>query len=169
MARILSAEGEQGFAANPSGDVGATVFEKALYRLALIADTNVVGKRIRKQASHCGGVPPTKLLQPFKDTPGVADPGNALYASVVQKLLDHVDLSSASALQLERIERVRWLNVEHKADLVEAALGAANAAYCLERGVPFAWSSMAGGAHGSGDEVTKWLVKAVHWESKRQR
>ena len=83
MARILSAEGEQGFAANPSGDVGASVFEKALYRLALIADTNVVGKRIRKQASHCGGVPPTKLLQSFKDSPGVADPGNAAVMAVL--------------------------------------------------------------------------------------
>ena len=122
---------------------------------------------MRKLASHCGGVPPTAQLKAFNDTPWVADPGNGLYASIVQRLLDHVNLEATSPEDIARIDLVRKLNVEHKADLIEAALAAANAAHCIETSQRFAWTTMVGGACGTDDDITRWLVKCVHWESKR--
>ena len=58
---------------------------------------------------------------------------------------------------------VRW-NDEHLADLIEAALAAADAAAAVEAETFRSWVELQGGAHGQGDEVTQWLVKAVVWE-----
>ncbi len=118
-------------------------------------------------ASHCGGVHPSQRLGlcPFKDTPDVADAGNAVYAAVVATLLEKVsspqDLSKVSPWTLDVLGA---LNVEHRGDIVEATLAAANAASDLEEGRERSWEGLRGGACGKADRVTAFLERAVRWE-----
>ena len=45
-------------------------------------------------------------------------------------------------------------NMEHKGDVVEAALAAADYAYKTQKGVPMMWEDLQGGAHADGDLPT---------------
>jgi hypothetical protein len=176
VAKILWLAGERGFemsgeAEDPwlsptSSPNDSRIYEEVLNRLALIGDYTVVPTRMRKMASHCGGVPPVQgSLAAFTDTPMVADAGNALYASIVHRLLTLP--RNATPLQLSRIEHIECFNDEHLADLVEANFAAADMANAIENGTTRSWATLVGGAHGHGDVVTAWLVRAVHWEVSR--
>ena len=170
MAQFLADYGERGFGALTKGGMKRkerpSIHEEVLHRLAAIGDHTLVPKTCRKNASHCGGVPPDdKLLKAFKDTPFVADPGNKIYSSILRKLLATVNKEKCTSTQLSQMYNiVRW-NDEHLADLIEAALAAADAAAAFEAKTVRSWAELQGGAHGQGDEVTQWLVKAVVWET----
>ena len=170
LAQFLADYGERGFGALTKDGMKRKdrprIHEEVLHRLAAIGDHTLVPTTRRKKASHCGGVPPDgKLLKAFKDTPFVADPGNRIYSSIVRKLLATVNKERCtSTQQLRMYNIVRW-NDAHLGDLIEAALAAADAAAAFEAGTVRSWAELQGGAHGQGDEVTQWLVKAVVWET----
>ncbi len=90
---MLALRGERGFGSTSAQcSQGLSIFEETLHRLALVGDSNVVPKPIRKAASHCGGVPPMPpLLLAFKESPMVADPGNEVYGRIVRRLFAKVD------------------------------------------------------------------------------
>ena len=137
---------------------GRTLYFKSIYRLALIADNEVVPKEVRKQASHCGGVEPRlPLLEAFQDTPKLADPGNRAYSVLVDMLLDRTrdEVAFCADVQTQvRIQVLQTFNMEHKGDVVEAALAAADYAYKRQEGVPMMWEDLQGGAHADGDLPT---------------
>jgi len=136
-----------------------------LRRLCLVADTDYVSARVRKLASHAGGVPPIagKLLA-FADTPHVADPGNATYAAIVTRLI--AEVGNDPRVPPWGLAVLQKLNTEHKGDVVEAALAAANAAADKEEGKERIWAELRGGACASSDQVTPWIVRAVLWECR---
>ena len=165
---MLAAQGESGFSflmpgVNPNNAEG-TIFEKALHRLALVGNTDLLSKDLRKAASHCGGVQPAPNLASFKDTPYLADAGNACYAKVVRKLLGAQATREAMREEAQHIDKISKLNDNHMGDLIEASLAAANYAFCIERGEAHEWGSLCGGSYATGDYVTMWLVRAVNWE-----
>jgi hypothetical protein len=171
LSRLLAAHGERGFAALASPSThqrcydDVSIYEETLWRLALIGDHNIVPVRTRKLASHCGGVPPRPpQLMAFKDTPNVADPGNAIYSRIVRKLFQNTSLSVTPPRQASQIDHIKQFNDEHLADLVEAALAAADMAAAFESGKQRSWSTLIGGSHGDGDNVSAWLVHVVHFE-----
>ena len=129
---------------------------RALFRLALIADHNKIPPAIRKQASHCGGVKPHDWVPAFPDTPHCADPGNEAYEAHVDQLLrtcrEEV-MPHADDETIQRIVDLQTLNREHKGDVVEAALAAANYAYCAQENLPMEWATLKG-AHAEGDLPT---------------
>ena len=90
---MLALRGERGFGSTSAQcSQGLSIFEETLHRLALVGDSNAVSKSIRKVASHCGGAPPMPpLLLAFKESPMVADPGNAVYGRIVRRLSAKVD------------------------------------------------------------------------------
>ena len=139
------------------------IFAQVLHRLALFGDTTIVPKKLRNLASHCGGVPPTAHLAPFKDTPWVADPGNGVYGKIVRKLMRIQNAEAAAGVERAHVSNISPCNDESLGDLVEASLAAANAASCIQKAVPHTWPTLIGGAHAHGDLVTRWLVDTVHW------
>ena len=172
MARILACHGERGFemllpvdAETVKSPRASSVYEETLNRLALIGDHKIIRASTRKMASHCGGVPPKQPLLPaFKDTPMVADPSNAVYAKIVRGLMLMEKQNMTKPLQIQRVEHIESFNDEHLGDLIEASLAAADMAGAFELNTVREWATLEGGAHGGGDEVTEWLVHAVHWE-----
>ena len=93
----------------------------------------------------------------WPNTPGVADPGNALYANVVRRLLlpwGHRATEVCTAWAWWNLCR---LNEEHLADVAEAALAAANAAADRQEGVVRTWRGLRGGVWGRGDMATAYL------------
>ena len=103
-------------------------------------------------------------LPAFKGSPFVADPSNAVYAKIVRRLLNEVHPTTATTLQVAQVEHIKTFNDEHLADLVEAGLAATDMADAFESNTTRSWTTLVGGAHGSGDAVTEWLVRAVYWE-----
>lgn len=173
LAQILADRHERGFEmmrtfatiVERSRDCQPSIFEETLYRLALIGDSDIIPKTMRKSASHCGGVPPKEPVLPgFTESPLVADPSNAVYAKIVRRLFKLVQLSTATGQQAAQVEHIKAFNDEHLADLIEAALAAADMAAAFETSTPRSWATLIGGAHGSGDAVTEWLVSAVFWD-----
>ena len=164
LARLLQISGEACFGgASVQADhrpLGLAV----LCRLAFIADTERTPRQLRKRASHCGGVPPTSKLPPFHDTPLVSDPGNCVYAAVVDRLLREAPAEWRSFVGLAIFEKMQAFNEEHKADLVEAALAAGEAMEAMLSGRARTWGGLVGGAHAKTDMVTAWLVRAVHFQ-----
>ena len=163
VAMTLAWRGQEGFVQLVDGPPvmefpGRTLYFKSIYRLALIADNEVVPKEVRKQASHCGGVEPRlPLLEAFQDTPKLADPGNRAYSVLVDRLIyetrNEVDTYADIATPV-RIQALQLFNMEHKGDVVEAALAAADYAYKTQKGVPMMWEDLQGGAHADGDLPT---------------
>ena len=142
-----------------------SVFFAILRRLCLIADTDYVGSAVRKLASHAGGVPPIAgRLFGFNDTPYVADPGNVTYATIVRRLITRV--GNDPRLPWWGFENLQKLNTEHKGDVMEAALAAANAAADKEEGKERIWTDLRGGACPKLDKVTPWIVDLVNWECR---
>ena len=160
VAMRLAWHGQQGFAhcvidGPPVMEFpGRTLYFKSIYRLALIADNEVVPKEVRKQASHCGGVEPrSPLLEAFQDTPKLADPGNRAYSVLVDMLLDRTrdEVAFCADVQTQvRIQVLEMFNMEHKGDVVEAALAAADYAYKVQEGIAMRWEDLRGGAHANG-------------------
>ena len=162
VALALARNGEKGFQhlhgyVQRCNQSNLSVGCRALVRLALIADHNKIPPAIRKQASHCGGVKPHDWVPAFPDTPHCADPGNEAYEAYVdqllrtceQELMQHADDETVTQIVL-----LQNLNREHKGDVVEAALAAANYAYCAQESKPMEWATLEGGAHAEGDLPT---------------
>ena len=172
VARLLARHNEKGF--QHITFVGEPVTEtaqhgkdnvqyRALLRLALIGDQELLSKADFKGASHCGGIKPNPpSLKPFPDTPYLCDAGNAAYETLVNTLLKHCSSYLANEripARRCRVEYISQLNQEHKADLVEAALAAADFAFKVQVGEEFTWPTLQGGAHAEGDLPT-YLVRA---------
>ena len=162
VALALARNGEKGFqhldeTVQRSNQSNLSVGCRALFRLALIADHSQIPATVRKQASHCGGVKPHDWVKAFPDTPHCADPGNEAYEAHVDQLLrtcrEEV-LRHADDETTKRIVDLQHLNREHKGDVVEAALAAANYAYCTQEDLPMEWATLKGGAHAEGDLPT---------------
>jgi hypothetical protein len=165
LAEVLGAHNEIGFemyGALPTIIKPLSDPVAALRRLCIIQNQP---RELRKMASHCGGITPNDAygVHAFKDTPGVADAGNAIYAAFVDRLLDYGN-EAAADVDSWKIEQLKGLNAEHKGDLVEAALAAANAAAAKERGLEWTWVSLQGGACGVADDVTRFIERAVCWQ-----
>ena len=162
IALALARHGEKGFqhlheTVQRSNQSNWSVGCRALFRLALIADHSEIPATTRKQASHCGGVKPHDWVRAFPDTPDCADPGNEAYEELVNKLLVSCRqdvLPNADDETMQRIANLQQLNREHKGDVVEAALAAANYAYCVQESKPMEWATLEGGAHAEGDLPT---------------
>jgi len=140
-----------------------------LRRLCFIADT--VPVKIRKSASHIGGVDPCEALNLYSSAllPHVADPGNIVYDAVVERLLNLATKEDEVHVSKWGLDSLRWLSVEKRGDVVECALAAATAAADCENGAARnSWSTLRGGACGEGDRVTAFLVRAVRFEMKQQ-
>jgi hypothetical protein len=169
VARVLATHGESGFESLSSfsephvSRTTAPLLVRVLRRLSLIADTEVVAKTTRKGASHCGGVPPIPgLLVGFSDTPKVADPGNAVYAAVIKRLLEEFIFEPGGIVPAGGYWHLCTFNASHLGDVLEAALAAANVAAEAEKGrSELIWPELSGGAHGAADVVTKFLVSTI--------
>ena len=130
---------------------------RALRRLGLIADQELVSVETFKKASHCGGVQPDgKLLRGWPDSPNCADAGNAVYEAVVDKMLFHCKSYRlrVDSTERKRMEYIEGLGREKKADCIEAALAAADYASKLDNHEDMTWATLEGGAHVKGDTPT---------------
>ena len=162
IAVILSDHGEAGFGGPGCPEMQALqVHLAAVRRMVIIAS---LPPRLRKDASHCGGVRPGAGLRPFADTPLVADPTNRVYAAAARSLLDrglHGRILAETGVRADGLALLCRLNEEHLADVVEAALAAANAAADHEQGMPRTWAGLRGGVWGRGDVVSDYLHARV--------
>ena len=130
---------------------------RALQRLALIADQELVCKDTFKKASHCGGVQPDGVfLIGWSDSPNCADAGNGIYEAIVNKLLHHCQdtLKRIDSKSHSRIQFLAGLGREKKADTIEAALAAADYAWKIDNREDMTWATLAGGAYVKGDIPT---------------
>ena len=188
LAVLLSNHGESGFdlvrqvrtdlvaPAQVSKDhiphgVGDRAAWETMYRLFLIADTDIVSNAARKAASGTGGVEVKLDIKPFPGCPNSGDGGNARYKKLclhVLALLDAYTNDNANPLP-------SWLkngannyraitNQANCGDLVEAALGAAEQMLALQeyregksKHWKRVWSQMWGAGCANGDIVTKWI------------
>ena len=147
-----------------SGD--SSKFSLLLWRLCVAADTNIVPAKVRKLASHCGGVPPSDKLKGFADTPMVADPGNKVYAAVVERLIKTIEVNCPTAFAAMPpwgIDILCKMGEEKLGDVCEAVLAAANAAADAEDQRPHNWETLRGGAAPARDIVVPLLVRLVAW------
>ena len=147
-----------------SGD--SSKFSLLLWRLCVAADTNIVPAKVRKLASHCGGVPPSDKLKGFADTPMVADPGNKVYAAVVERLIKNIEVNCPTAFAAMPpwgIHILCKMGEEKLGDVCEAVLAAANAAADAEDQRPHNWETLRGGAAPARDIVVPLLVRLVAW------
>ena len=161
IARLLARYNEPGFQHIPF--TGHAVYEneqhghvyRTLVRMALLADDSIIPKLTLKRASHCGGVKPEPpYLIAFADTPKLADPGNQLMAHILDKLLSQCkgNVRSEQNLKIKnRIQFIKQLNNEHKADLLEANFAAADYAYKMQNDLQYTWATLEGGVHGVGE------------------
>ena len=162
VALALARNGEKGFqhldeTVQRSNQSNLSVGYRAFVRLALIEDHSKIPPTVRKQASHCGGVKPHDWVRAFPDTPLCADPGNEAYEVYVNQLLctcRREVLGHADDETTKRIVDLQTLNREHKGDVVEAALAAANYAYCVQETKAMEWATLEGGTHAEGDLPT---------------
>ena len=164
VAETLACFSEEGFEDIPmngqrktKGKIMIAIEYRALRRLALIADQDLVGRDTFKKASHCGGVQPDGIfLIGWSDSPNCADAGNAIYEAIVNKLLHHCQdtLKYIDSKSHERIRFIAGLGREKKADCIEAALAAADYAWKMDNQEEMTWATLAGGAHVKGDIPT---------------
>ena len=165
-AETISRLGEKGFKHLVDSRPGAALQSPAyrgpilhwnvLQRLALIADTTLIPKVQRKQASHCGGVAPDdryKALSPLKGTRFCADGGNNVYFYIVENLLCKCeDLTAMAPKSMKsRIQNLQGMAAEYRGDVVETALAAAEYAHRVEHAKPITWKWLIGGAYATGD------------------
>ena len=126
-----------------------------LQRLAFCGDTDLIPRIQRKQASHCGGVPPNKdcNLQPLPGTRFVADAGNTTYFYIVENLLckcEHLTAVAPTSMKW-RISNLQKMAKETRGDVIETALAAAEYAHRVEHAKPITWKWLIGGAYATGD------------------
>ena len=130
---------------------------RALRRLGLIADQQLVSVETYKKASHCGGVQPDGVfLIGWSDSPNCADAGNAIYEAIVNKLLNHCQefFHRIDSKSRDRIQFLASLGREKKADTIEAALAAADYACKMANNEEMTWATLTGGAHVNSDIPT---------------
>ena len=161
VASVLARYNEPGFENIPfTGDVnnendGHDYLYRTLVRMALLADDSIIPKLTLKRASHCGGVKPQPpYLMAFADTPKLADCGNDLMAHIMDKLLSQCKKVVRAEQNLKiknRIQFIKQLNNEHKADLLEANFAAADYAYKMQNDLQYTWATLEGGVHGVGE------------------
>ena len=164
VAETLACFSEEGFEDIPikgqRKTKGTTIIKReyrALQRLALIADQELVCKETFKKASHCGGVQPDGVfLIGWSDSPNCADAGNAIYEAIVNKLLHHCQdiLQRIDSKSRDRIQFLASLGREKKADTIEAALAAADYACKMANNEEMTWATLTGGAHVNSDIPT---------------
>ena len=131
--------------------------EKALYRICQVAHHDDFPRR--KAASHCGGIAPYPPWQDgFDVTPMLADPGNAVYSAVVERLLEecgewrHCDFGSTSKKCItDQLSSLAQLGGEKRGDCIEAALAAADYAWKMYHGQPWTYKYLKGGAFAVGE------------------
>ena len=165
-AETISRLGEKGFQHLVDSRPGAALQSPAyrgpilhwnvLQRLALIADTYLIPKPLRKAASHCGGVAPDdryKALSPLKGTRFCADGGNNVYFYIVENLLCKCeDLTAMAPYSMKsRIQNLQGMAAEYRGDVIETALAAAEYAHRIEHKKPITWKNLRGGAYATGD------------------
>lgn len=146
-------------------------FAMLLWRLCITADTDIVPKKVRKLASHCGGVVPKTCygLHGFTDTPMVADPTNQVYARVVARLTQRVHQDNPAAyhaLPPWGLNRLAAMSVTTVGDVCEAVLAAANAAADAEDRRPHNWETLCGGRSPSWDITVPLFESLIIWECK---
>ena len=75
-------------------------------------------------------------------------------AYVLEKVLEECSEKVRSERNLttkNRIQFIKQLNNEHKADLLEANFAAADYAYKMQNDLQYTWATLEGGVHGEGD------------------
>ena len=164
VAETLASFNEEGFAHIPHNGEPKTkpktiiaIEYRALRRLALIADQELVSRDTFKKASHCGGVQPDGVfLIGWSDSPNCADAGNAIYEAIVNKLLHHCQdiFQRIDSKSRDRIQFLASLGREKKADTIEAALAAADYACKMANNEEMTWATLTGGAHVNSDIPT---------------
>ena len=165
VARLLARHDEQGFQHIkfdgqhvPETAQHGNQKYRALLRLALIGDQDLLSKEALKRASDCGGVKPNQsFYKAVQDAPDLGDAGNAAYNDVVNKLLQDCWGNHANEHIYARRRRVGYiaqLKSEEKANLIKAALAAADYAYKVQKGEELTWPTLKGGAHAEGDLPT---------------
>jgi hypothetical protein len=160
LAEFLASKGEPGFEAfecfksEPLHSVSRA--GALLRRCCLVLQ---VPQALRKRASHCGGLAPDGTLGPvgFRDTPMVADPGNAVHGSVSRRLLCECPAPERSANCPWALGTLASLNDKDAGDVPKAILAAANSASDRELGRARTWEGLRGGA-------VPFLVAVARWE-----
>ena len=133
---------------------------KLLHRLALLADPDIFPNV--KMASHCGGIKPDPpFVYPCKHTAHVADAGNDCYHAVVSRLYWKCEswIASRPTKDKDRLSFLKGLSKEHRGDVVEVALAAADYAWKQQENAEWTWKTLEGGVWGHGDLllVCKWF------------
>ena len=175
IARIMNLPLHDSFLAESGYTVDDQAMWETMYRLFLTANNYVVPKTACKAASHCGGLYPCKDLPPMIGGASVADPGNHAYACLCQHLKDVYEETQRNDRDFQlpcqelEIGKDRFFTTtkeEALGDFVEAALGAADAALCVQEYVAGtlphwkrSWSQIVGAGCGWGDRVTPWIDK----------
>ena len=164
VAETLASFNEEGFGhlphngqRKPTPPAIIDIVYRALRRLGLIADQELVSVETFKKASHCGGVKPDgRFLHGWPDSPKCADPGNKIYGVVMDKILAHCKpyLPRVDSTDRKRIQFIECLGQEKKADCIEAALAAADYAWKMDNNEDMTWATLEGGAYVKGDIPT---------------
>jgi len=165
VACVLAQHHEQGFQHIPCSAVpiredvrNPTIPYKALLRMALIADHNVLNPKTLRQAAVCGGVKPQPPLLAASDyAPNLANAHNATYEKVINRLLQDCrhDVNAERSQKIKtRIAYIMTLGQDKKRRIVEAALAAADYAYKRENNQEMTWATLQGGACAQGDLPT---------------
>ena len=135
-----------------------TIPYKALLRLALIADHNVLDPTTVSRAAICGGVKPQEgKLDASSYAPNLANAEHENYETVVNLLLkenEHFLDNERSQKTKMRMEYIQQLGQDGKRKILEAALAAADYACKEQNGQQLAWDTLQGGAWAPGDLPT---------------
>ena len=165
VACVLAQHHEQGFQHIPFTGVricenvkNLTIPYKALLRMALIADHNVLNPKTVSRAAVCGGVKPQPpLLAASSYAPNLANAHHANYETVINRLLKEnkgfLDKERSQKAKM-RIEYIQQLGQDRKRKILEAALAAADYAYKEHIGQELTWDTLQGGAWAPGDLPT---------------
>ena len=135
-----------------------TLHYKALLRLALIADHNVLDPTTVRRAAICGGVKPQEgKLNASSYAPNLANAEHENYETVVNLLLKEskafLDNEQSQKTKM-RLEYIQLLGQDGKRKILEAALAAADYARKVQKGEQLTWDTLQGGAWARGDLPT---------------
>ena len=103
LAEYLAVNGEAGFG-SCSGKATHEIRPPLIALLRRLCLISQAPRKLRKAASHCGGVAPTSKLLPFHDTPFLADAGNKVYAVVVDKRIAQVQCEDKEEISKYEID-----------------------------------------------------------------
>ena len=140
--------------------------------LCIIADPDIVPPSGRKAASKCGGVRPgqdgygpRKFDDEWQDW---ADPGNKVYDEVINHVISQTKNAPIHPARQSGLDHIKTLNPGHRADIIEAYLGAADAAVKLEehmqdKTLPWLreYKAFPGGIFSDNDEVAQYISNKI--------